>query len=232
MSPKSPSVCALLTKTCSPYAVGRMQGVQAHIKKEQPLAVYVHCGPYCVNLITQAACVSAPIIRDAMQLGHELGVLFSQSGKFKAIFTAIAKSDRTATHTSLKPLCPIRWTVQTPAMRSVLTQYESVLTATKEMSQSTTMEMSARASGLQNSFLRCNAILGIILAEDVMAVMEQLNISLQQRSQTTLGMLDAVDHVIRSIQAKRSEKHFHWLYSKASQVVTSAVHHVVLETMF
>ena len=200
---------------------GRMQGVQAHIKKEQPLAVYVHCGPHCVNLITQAACVSAPVIRDAMQLVHELGVLFNQSGKFKAIFTAVAKSDRTATHTSLKPLCPTRWTVRTPAMGSVLSQYESVLTATEEMSQSTTMEMSARASGLHKSFLRGNTILGIILAEDVMAVMEELNISLQQRSQTTSGMLAAVDHVKRGLQAKRSEVHFDWLYSKASQIVTS-----------
>ncbi|CAL8373263.1 unnamed protein product [Arctogadus glacialis] len=106
-------------------------------------------------------------------------------------------------------------------MRSVLSQYESVLTATEEMSQSTTMEMSARASGLHKSFLRGNAILGIILAEDVMAVMEELNISLQQRSQTTSGMLAAVDHVKRGIQAKRSEVHFDWLYSKASQIVTS-----------
>ncbi|CAL8349622.1 unnamed protein product [Arctogadus glacialis] len=92
---------------------------------------------------------------------------------------------------------------------------------TEEMSQSTTMEMSARASGLHKSFLRGNAILGIILAEDVMAVMEELNISLQQRSQTTSGMLAAVDHVKRGIQAKRSEVHFDWLYSKASQIVTS-----------
>ncbi|CAL8345955.1 unnamed protein product [Arctogadus glacialis] len=106
-------------------------------------------------------------------------------------------------------------------MRSVLSQYESVLTATEEMSQSTTMEMSAGASGLHKSFLRGNAILGIILAEDVMAVMEELNISLQQRSQTTSGMLAAVDHVKRGIQAKRSEVHFDWLYSKASQIVTS-----------
>ncbi|XP_053484429.1 zinc finger MYM-type protein 1 isoform X1 [Ictalurus furcatus] len=34
---------------------GKMQGVQAHLKKEQPLAVYVHCVPHCVNLIMQAA---------------------------------------------------------------------------------------------------------------------------------------------------------------------------------
>ncbi len=131
---------------------GRMQGVQAHLKKDQPLAVYVHCGPHCVNLITQATCVSSPIIRDAMHLVHELGVLFNQSGKFKAIFTAIAKSDHSSPHTSLKPLCPTRWTVRTPAIRSVLTQYKSVLTATEEMSKSTIMEISAKQVAFMTGF--------------------------------------------------------------------------------
>lgn len=139
-----------------------MQGVQVHFKKEQLLAMYVPCGPHCVNLITHAASVSFPIKREAMHLVHELGVLFNQSRKFKAIFTAIANSD----HTSLKPLSPTRWTARMAAMCSVLTQNESVLTATDE---SIMLEMS---------------------------VLKEMNIFLQQRSQTTSGMLAAVESQI------------------------------------
>ncbi|XP_063741277.1 zinc finger MYM-type protein 1-like [Eleginops maclovinus] len=200
---------------------GRMQGVQAHLKKEQPLAVYVHCGPHCINLITQAACASSTIIRDAIHLVHELGVLFHQSMKFRAIFATIAKSDHTAPYTSLKPLCPTRWTVRTPAIRSVLNQYHSVLAATEEMAQSSMMDVAAKASGLHEKFLRGNTLLGLLLAEDVMSMLEELNISLQQRRQTTSGMLAAVEHVKRGIQEKRSEGHFGQLYMRASQVVTS-----------
>ncbi|XP_063754288.1 zinc finger MYM-type protein 1-like isoform X1 [Eleginops maclovinus] len=200
---------------------GRMQGVQAHLKKEQPLAVYVHCGPHCINLITQAACASSTIIRDAIHLVHELGVLFHQSMKFRAIFATIAKSDHTAPYTSLKPLCPTRWTVRTPAIRSVLNQYHSVLAATEEMAQSSMMDVAAKASGLHEKFLRGNTLLGLLLAEDVMSMLEELNISLQQRRQTTSGMLAAVEHVKRGIQEKRSEGHFGQLHMRASQVVTS-----------
>ncbi len=71
---------------------GHLSGVQAHIRKEQPLAIYVHCGPHCVNLVTQAACSTTPIVRDALQWTHELGCLFGQSGKFKTIFKSVAKS--------------------------------------------------------------------------------------------------------------------------------------------
>ncbi len=41
---------------------GHLSGVQAHIRKEQPFAIYVHCGPHCVNLVTQAACSTTPAV--------------------------------------------------------------------------------------------------------------------------------------------------------------------------
>lgn len=45
---------------------GIHSGVQAEIKRQQPLALYMHCGAHCLNLITQAACQSSPLIRDAV----------------------------------------------------------------------------------------------------------------------------------------------------------------------
>lgn len=64
---------------------GRYSGAQAIIKKEQPLAPYIHCGAYCVNLITQHACNASRVIHSALQWVHELGILFGQSGKFKSL---------------------------------------------------------------------------------------------------------------------------------------------------
>ncbi len=46
-------------------------------RKEQPLPIYVHCGPHCVNLVTQAACSTTPIVRDALQWTHELGLVWT-----------------------------------------------------------------------------------------------------------------------------------------------------------
>ena len=103
------------TYECAANMAGRLQGVQAILRKERPLAMYCHCGPDCVNLVY---CVASPIVRDSMGLVHELGGFFNQSGKFKVIFQEIAKSKHG--FTLLKPLCPTRWTVRTPAIRSVL----------------------------------------------------------------------------------------------------------------
>lgn len=37
---------------------GKYMGAQAILRRQQPLAFYMHCGAHCINLITQAgSCV-------------------------------------------------------------------------------------------------------------------------------------------------------------------------------
>lgn len=104
---------------------GRFSGAQAVLKKKQPLALYVHCGAHCVNVITQCACSASPLLRDALQWVHELGTLSNQSGKFKGILATQPLSEG---HTrTVKLLCPTRWTVRGQAVHIVLSQYEASL---------------------------------------------------------------------------------------------------------
>ncbi|KAF3859947.1 hypothetical protein F7725_000202 [Dissostichus mawsoni] len=161
-----------------------------------------------------------------MGLVHELGGFFNQSGKFKLIFQNIAKSEHGSTFTSLKPLCPTRWTVRTPAIRSVLKQYESVLMALEEMASCSSPETSAKANGLHGTFLKGNTVLGLLMAEDLMGDLECLNTSLQLRKQTVSGMLEAVDHVKTSMQDKRTEEHFDQLLWQQSWTYNQFRSHV------
>ncbi len=199
---------------------GHLSGVQAHIRKEQPLAIYVHCGPHCVNLVTQAACSTTPIVRDALQWTHELGCLFGQSGKFKTIFKSVAKST-SGSYITLKPLCPTRWTVRTPAIDAILGQYEAVLAALEEMASSNTSDTASRANGLHERFQKGTTVLGLFLAKEVMMGLEGLNTSLQGRGKTVGGMLSAVDCVKKHFQSQRTEEAFITVYTSATDLVTS-----------
>lgn len=111
---------------------GIYSGAQAIIKKQQPLAPYVHCGAHCVNLITKHACSASSVVRDSLQWAHDLGVLFGQSIKMKSIFQDIVKAESGPVK-SIRPLCPTRWTVRTGAIQSLLNQYQPVLHALQEM---------------------------------------------------------------------------------------------------
>lgn len=62
---------------------GQYNGVQAKIREKQPLALFVHCMAHCTNLVTEKCVSESSLIRDALGAVNELGVLSSQSGKFK-----------------------------------------------------------------------------------------------------------------------------------------------------
>jgi len=69
---------------------GGIKGAQAKILEQQPLALFVHCGPHCVNLAAHAACKSLTLTCDALDWVHCLGCLYSLSGKFRNAFKEIA----------------------------------------------------------------------------------------------------------------------------------------------
>ncbi len=96
---------------------GRAKGVQAVIRQTRPLALCVHCGPHYVNLVTQTARSSCPIVTDALSLVHQLGTLYHQSGKYKTIFKEIAQSEEGSFRT-LKLLCPMQWLMRIVAIQA------------------------------------------------------------------------------------------------------------------
>lgn len=108
---------------------------------------------------------------------------------------------------SIRPLCPTRWTVRTPAIHAVLGQYGTVLQSLDEMSASNS-DSASRAEGLHVRLQQGNMVLGVMLALDVVSELEVLNKCLQKTTQTAEGMVSAVSVVQESLRAKRKPEHF------------------------
>ena len=192
----------------------------------------MHCGAHCVNLITQAGCSASPLIRDSLSWVHQLGVLYqsnvfikpflhqlmSQSGKFKSMFESIATSKDTNL-TTLKPLCPTRWTVRNTAIRAVLGQYEQVQSSLEEMAKTASRQLQLPVAYLSTSAKA--RLLGLTLASAVLGELECLNISLQKETQTVSGMQAAVDCVWSPLRSKRKYESFLALYEKATTLIDS-----------
>lgn len=99
------------------------------------------------------------------------------------MFENIATSENTPL-TTLKPLCPTRWTVWNSATIAVLGQYEKVLSSLEEMTKSTSRTTST-ASGLFQHFSKGKTVLGLTLVSAVVGELECQNISLQKKTQLT-----------------------------------------------
>jgi hypothetical protein len=199
---------------------GSYKGCQALITQKQPLAIYVHCGAHCLNLIASDACSASLKIRDSIHVVHELGVLCNASGKFKALFGDISSSDEQVCSRNIRPLCPTRWLVRLPAIVSVLTQYASILRALEEAHDACSPEVSSTASGLLSKFEDGTTLANLLMAKDVIEPLETLNRSLQSTRMTVAGMLEAVDVLTRQLLAYQTVDHFDELFEEIETQVS------------
>ena len=97
---------------------------QALMWQKNPLAVYIHCGTHCINLVMVSVASCSPYLQDPVQWVHEVGTLSSQLEKFKTMFAGNAPAD---SYCSLHPLCLTRWTVLVDSIHHILSQYVTVL---------------------------------------------------------------------------------------------------------
>jgi hypothetical protein len=152
---------------------GVYRGCQAIIHEQQPLALYVHCGAHCVNLVSQITCESLPLIRDAIAVVQELGALFSASSNLRITFESIALQLDMPT-LKIKPLCPTRWLVRVSAIERVIQQFSLITDSLQEVGNNTS-NAATRARGLMRQLQSGSTILGLLMALEVLRILEQLN---------------------------------------------------------
>jgi len=98
---------------------GHLTGVASQIQKDVLSALFVHCFAHCTNLCLQAVgCVCVPVW-NALDLVMELSQLITYSPKRSTLF-AYLEQQLWPDATSLKLLCPTRWTIRTAAISAVL----------------------------------------------------------------------------------------------------------------
>lgn len=190
---------------------GKYHGAQALIKQEQPLAIYVHCGAHCTNLVMQAAAHQCPIMEDALMCVQDLGKLFGQSMKCRTTFSEIvhreAEGPLKVLH--IKPLCPTRWTVRVKSVKKILDNYQLILESLEEIANTRSSgDINPRARGLLQQFRQGKTLLGLQISLNVMEILECLNVALQGREQTISGLLVSVQRTHDAIQKLRCDTSF------------------------
>ena len=206
---------------------GVHNGCQALIKEKQPLALFFHCGAHITHLVTCKSIGQSKFMRDAAEQVQELGTLYNQSGKFKALYSSQTLGDDTSV-TSLKPICPTRWLTRSPAIKAVKENYGAVLTALASASENFGSTTATRANGLHRYFMSGTCALGLIVSIPILENLENLNKILQGRDTTVAGMVEVVNLCISNLKSLRSAEKFSELYKSAEDlIVHEGLHDVV-----
>lgn len=196
---------------------GSYNGCQAIISRMQPLALYVHCGAHCVNLVAQSAAAECTDIMAAMTWLQELGKFFGSSIKFRQLFAQVAVTDAEGPWSAIKPLCPTRWLMRTPAINSVVKQYGAVL---ESLEAAKIGQKDTRAASLVETCQKGSTLLLLQMALSVFGPLELLNKSLQSSSASVDQILEAVETVKKDILSSRTDESFHHLFEATAHSAT------------
>ena len=191
---------------------GRLSGVQARLLEKCDKAIYVHCCAHSLNLAIQDATRAVPLIRDVLDLVRELNNVVRASAKRHALFDKIrsdlALAEDHNVKSSLRQLCPTRWTVRATSMQSVMDNYNAILAALEEIASTDKTESGSKASGLCTSFTTFQTYFALNLGVAVFSRAENLSRLLQKKKTNATVAKSAADVLYENLQHMRSDHQF------------------------
>jgi hypothetical protein len=203
---------------------GSISGVAQRIKEFCPNAHFIHCLAHCLNLAVSDAGKTVPLLQNALDIVHQLVAFVRNSCKRQDIFTSVqqqsdsdqdwdnqeqqiasAPVSRNTCNTTLRPLCPTRWTVRACAINSVVCNYDHLMQTLERIQadRTTPTDAASTARGLlkqmemSETYFRCVVAYRLFAITDAFATAVQrptINMAeVLRRKREVLGEL----HVFR-----------------------------------
>lgn len=98
-------------------------GVAKQLLDEEPRAVYTHCYGHALNLACGDAIKQCSLIKNALDITHELIKPLKNSPRSNACFET-HKTEIAPDTPGIRTLCPTCWTVRAKVSKSVIDDYE------------------------------------------------------------------------------------------------------------
>ena len=185
---------------------GHISGVGKRFQSENLAAVPVHCLAHCVNLCLQEVAQKVTCIKEGLNFAMEVIQLIKLSPKRQVIFENIQKQ-QDSHNSSIRSLCPTRWTVRTAAMQAIVTNYETLQSA-MEVSSHGTDDCSRRAGGTVAMMDKFSTYFGLKLSILIFSMIEQLSITLQGVDTTVNDCYYSVEVCIKGLERNRTDGYF------------------------
>ena len=194
---------------------GVKNGVQALVKSESSRALYVHYLAHNLNLCLKDVTSACEMIRNVMDFIYNLVQLIQFSPKRLSLFESLRKNvalNSGETTTSLRILCPTRWTVRHTSIDSIVKNYQILQAALAEI-QLGHNEYAAKASGLLSRMEK----FALKLAHLVFSSAEQLSVNLQAVDITIQEALKGAELLITHLKSLRNDACFDRFYDAICQ---------------
>ncbi|XP_045471730.1 zinc finger MYM-type protein 1-like [Harmonia axyridis] len=197
---------------------GYLQGAQAYIRQECPLALYVHCSAHSLNLSIADSC-SEKDVRNCIGIVQSVGSYFRHSAQRTAILKDKIRELMPTDHQkSLLAMCETRWVYKHEAVIRFMEICSAIVNALEELQSSRNKETAEQTLQMVNTLRSSNFFMCLVIIQKVMSYTLPLSKQLQSSNTDLITALNHVDNIINALQLLRRnvDKEFLHLYEAVS----------------
>ena len=198
---------------------GEKSGVAQRIREEEPRAVYTHCYGHSINLATCDAVKESKPIKNALEMTHEVCKLIKCSPKRENIFRRLKEASNLTTDycsfSSIRVLCPTRWTVRANALASIIENYvvlQDTWDEALEVAKDT--DSKAKINGVSAQMKKFEFLFSTILGEMLLRHCDNLSQTLQSKTMSAAEGQKVGKMVIDTLQSIRNDESYELFWEK------------------
>ena len=182
-------------------------GVQARIKEVEPRALFVHCTAHRLNLAVQETLEAVREVYDSLHEVAKLVTFYKDSPKRQ-----VALEDAGAQST-LRPLCPTRWTCREGCLASIVANYPALVDSLQSIAddRATRPPVASTASGFARLLTEFRFFFGLRLAQHVLRLTTPAMRSVQGQTQSLSDNLGLVETLQAAVTGQRNRFEEFWL---------------------
>ncbi|XP_022176471.1 zinc finger MYM-type protein 1-like [Myzus persicae] len=131
---------------------GSYSGVAKRIRDENKLALYVHCYAHILNLCVVDVCGKVAPIRNMFGTLNTIYTFIGASSKRNSVFDRVQKElNLNVSSSTLKSLSETRWSCRIESIRSVLTNFNSIISTLEHINETDSIHGSDANSLIKKS---------------------------------------------------------------------------------
>jgi len=181
---------------------GVSNGVQAHIRKTCPMAIYTHCAAHSLNLAISSASNSSPI-RNCMGTLSTIYDFFNTPKRQNVLQSIIDKHSNNDRTKKLKQLCATRWVDRHNSVFAFVELFDSVIEALNEISVWHNNEAAIKAKQYMCSINDVEFIISLLCMKNMFSLTLPLCKMLQAKHLDLLQAINLADDVMTELKILR-----------------------------
>ena len=197
---------------------GTRSGVAKLVLAQEARAIYTHCYGHALNLACGDTIKKCKIMKDALDITHEITKLIKKSPARDRCFEKI-KSELAPDTPGVRVLCPTRWTVRAEALQSILNNYAVLQELWVEsVDKVRDSEMKARLLGVASQMKTFSYLFGIVLGDLILRHSDNLSRTLQKADISAAQGQEVTYMTVQALKSIRSETNYKLFWKKVTHL--------------